>query len=102
MEGDLDAVRPRLLHDTARGEAHPAVETIQLRAMVDEAEFHFAKASRAAVGLHRRHQLRQIGRASCRKSVDLGGRRIIKKKKKKKKRSKEKDKRKSRVRCIVK
>src|SRR5438132_13321629 len=58
MEGDLDAVRPRLLHDTARGEAHPAVETIELRAMVDEAEFHFAKAGRAAVGLHRRHQLR--------------------------------------------
>src|SRR6266496_5910018 len=30
----------------------------------------------------------QIGRASCRKSVDLGGRRIIKKKKKKKKKKK--------------
>src|SRR6185312_17140964 len=28
---------------------------------------------------------RQIGRASCRESVDLGGRRIIKKKKKRKK-----------------
>ena len=58
MERDLDAVRPRLIHDATRGEAYPAVETIQLRAMVDEPEFHFVKASRAAVGFHRRHQLR--------------------------------------------
>src|SRR5256885_13742155 len=32
-------------------------------------------------------RLHQIGRASCRESVDLGGRRIIKKKKKKKRRT---------------
>src|SRR5579862_10028337 len=34
----------------------------------------------------------KIGRASCRKSVDLGGRRIIKKKKRKKKEKKKKKK----------
>src|SRR6266566_8630784 len=33
---------------------------------------------------------RKIGRASCRKSVDLGGRRIIKKKKKRKKKKENK------------
>src|SRR2546427_10148086 len=39
----------------------------------------------------------EIGRASCRKSVDLGGRRIIKKKKKKNSRSTEKRERKYHV-----
>src|SRR6266850_6547580 len=34
----------------------------------------------------------EIGRASCRKSVDLGGRRIIKKKKKKKNKKQKKNK----------
>ena len=48
----------------------------------------------------------QIGRASCRgKSVDLGGRRIIKKKNKHKKKNRQKKRRRKRVRfplCIKK
>src|SRR5215217_3281328 len=40
----------------------------------------------------------EIGRASCRESVDLGGRRIIKKKKKKKKKKSKNTKKKKRIR----
>src|SRR5215204_6892779 len=39
----------------------------------------------------------EIGRASCRKSVDLGGRRIIKKKKKKKKKQNKKKLKKTKI-----
>src|SRR2546426_11162506 len=46
--------------------------------------------SRGRFPRHCPHPLREIGRASCRESVDLGGRRIIKKKKKTKKRRREK------------
>src|SRR5437764_14542036 len=50
------------------------------------------RVSRRQMGarVHAGHQRAEIGRASCReKSVDLGGRRIIKKKKKRKEREKE-------------
>src|SRR3989337_986070 len=43
----------------------------------------------------------EIGRASCRESVDLGGRRIIKKKKKKKKKRKERRTRSGRERVVT-
>ena len=58
VEWDFDTVGTRGFGEAAGGEAGAAVKALEFGAVVDEAQFHLAKAGRATMGFDGRHELR--------------------------------------------